>query len=83
MEIAVHTRHLDIADQLREAAVEKARHLERFLEGSQRAEILFSQGPRGARRRLRLVRGPGRRPRPLRARQGERRTWPRTRWRRR
>jgi ribosomal subunit interface protein len=43
MEITVQTRHLDIGDQLRDSAVEKARHLERFLEGSQRAEILFSK----------------------------------------
>ncbi len=35
MEITVHTRHLDIPDQLREAAVEKAQHLERFLDGTQ------------------------------------------------
>src|ERR1035437_7681577 len=43
MEITVQTRHLDIGDQHRDSAVEKARHLERFLEGSQRAEILFSK----------------------------------------
>jgi ribosomal subunit interface protein len=43
MEVTVHTRHLDIPNGLREAAVEKARHLERFLEGTQRAEIVFSR----------------------------------------
>ena len=43
MEITVHTRHLDIADGLREPAVEKAQHLERFLEGTQRADIVFSR----------------------------------------
>jgi len=32
MEITVQTRHLDIPDQLRSAATEKAQHLERFLE---------------------------------------------------
>ena len=43
MEITVHTRHLDIPVGLRETAVEKAQHLERFLEGTQRAEIVFSR----------------------------------------
>ena len=43
MEITVHTRHLDIPVGLREAALEKAQHLERFLEGAQRAEIVFSR----------------------------------------
>jgi ribosomal subunit interface protein len=43
MEITVHTRHLDIPAALREAAVEKAQHLERFLEGTQKAEIVFSR----------------------------------------
>jgi ribosomal subunit interface protein len=43
MEIAVSSRHLDITDQLREAAVEKAIHLERFLDGTQRAEVVFSR----------------------------------------
>ena len=43
MEITVHTRHLDIPAGLREAAVEKGQHLERFLEGTQRVEIVFSQ----------------------------------------
>jgi ribosomal subunit interface protein len=43
MEITVHTRHLDIPVGLREAALEKAQHLERFLEGTQRAEIVFSR----------------------------------------
>jgi ribosomal subunit interface protein len=41
MEITVQTRHLDIPDQLRSAATEKAQHLERFLEGSQLAEVIF------------------------------------------
>ena len=43
MEITVHPRHLEIPVALREAAVEKAQHLERFLEGTQRAEIVFSR----------------------------------------
>ncbi|MGO9582889.1 MAG: HPF/RaiA family ribosome-associated protein [Acidimicrobiales bacterium] len=43
MEITVHTRHLDIPDQLRAAAVEKAQHLERFLEGTERAHVIFSR----------------------------------------
>jgi ribosomal subunit interface protein len=43
MEITVHTRHLEIPVALREAAVEKAQHLERVLEGAQRAEIVFSR----------------------------------------
>lgn len=43
MEITVHTRHLDVPAALHEAAVEKAQHLERFLEGTQRAEIVFSR----------------------------------------
>ena len=43
MEITVHTRHLDIPAGLRETAVEKAQHLERFLEGTQRADIVFSR----------------------------------------
>jgi ribosomal subunit interface protein len=43
MEITVHTLHLDIPEGLREAAVEKAKHLEKFLEGTQRAEVVFSR----------------------------------------
>jgi ribosomal subunit interface protein len=43
MEITVQTRHLDIPDQLRQAAVEKAQHLERFLEGSKTAEVIFTR----------------------------------------
>jgi ribosomal subunit interface protein len=43
MEITVHTRHLDLPAGLRETAVEKAQHLERFLEGTQRADIVFSR----------------------------------------
>ncbi|MGA2528617.1 MAG: HPF/RaiA family ribosome-associated protein [Acidimicrobiales bacterium] len=43
MEITVQTRHLEIPDQLREAAVAKAAHLERFLDGSQLAEVIFSR----------------------------------------
>ena len=43
MDIAVQCRHLDIPAELREAAVEKASHLERFLDGTQRAEVLFSR----------------------------------------
>jgi ribosome-associated translation inhibitor RaiA len=34
---------LEIPDQLREAAVAKAKHLERFLEGSQLAQVIFSR----------------------------------------
>ena len=43
MEIKVHTRRVDIPDQLRESAVEKARHLERFMDGTQFAEVIFSR----------------------------------------
>ena len=43
MDIAVRSRHMDIPAELRDAAVEKAGHLERFLDGTQRAEILFSR----------------------------------------
>ena len=43
MEITVHTRHLDIPAGLRETAIEKAQHLGRFLEGSQRADVVFSR----------------------------------------
>jgi ribosomal subunit interface protein len=43
MEITVHTRHLDISDQIREAAVDKAQHLERFLDGAQQAQVVFSR----------------------------------------
>ncbi|MGO9963326.1 MAG: HPF/RaiA family ribosome-associated protein [Acidimicrobiales bacterium] len=43
MEITVLTRHLELPAGLRETAVEKARHLERFLEGTQRADIIFSR----------------------------------------
>jgi ribosomal subunit interface protein len=43
MEITVQTRHLDIPDQLRAAAHEKAKHLERFLEGTQHAQVTFSR----------------------------------------
>jgi len=43
MVITVQTRHLDVPAGLRDAAVEKTQHLERFLEGSQRAEVVFSR----------------------------------------
>ncbi|MGD0874231.1 MAG: HPF/RaiA family ribosome-associated protein [Acidimicrobiales bacterium] len=43
MEITVLTRHMDIPEGLRESAIEKAQHLERFLEGTQRADIVFSR----------------------------------------
>jgi len=43
MQIAVRSRRLDIPTELREAAVEKAGNLTRFLEGTQRAEIIFSR----------------------------------------
>jgi ribosomal subunit interface protein len=43
MEITVHTRHLDIPDGLREVALEKAQHLERFLDGAEKADIVFSK----------------------------------------
>ena len=39
----MHTRHLDIPDELRELALEKAQHLERFLDGAQKADIIFSK----------------------------------------
>ncbi len=41
MEIAVRSRQLDIPNELREAAAEKANHLQKFLDGTQRAEIVF------------------------------------------
>ena len=72
MEITVHTRHLDIPTGLRESAVEKAQHLERFLEGTQKAEIVFSRDHAGARRRLRDLRDLGGGPRSGRPRAVER-----------
>ena len=43
MEITVQTRHLDIPDQVREAAIDKAQRLERFLDGAQQAQVVFSR----------------------------------------
>ena len=43
MDIAVRCRHLDIPSELHQIALEKASHLERFLDGTQRAEVLFSR----------------------------------------
>ncbi len=43
MEIAVRSRHLDISAELRDVAAEKASHLVRFLDGTQRAEVVFSR----------------------------------------
>jgi ribosomal subunit interface protein len=43
MEITVQTRRLDIPDQLRQVAIEKAKHLARFLDGTQTAEVVFSR----------------------------------------
>ncbi len=43
MDIAVRCRHLDIPAELHQIALEKASHLERFLDGTQRAEVLFSR----------------------------------------
>ena len=43
MEITVQTRRLDIPDQVREVAVDKAQHLQRFLEGAEEAQVVFSR----------------------------------------
>jgi len=41
MQIAVHGRHVEIGEDLRSLAAEKLVHLERFLDGTERAEVLF------------------------------------------
>jgi ribosomal subunit interface protein len=43
METSVHTRHLDVPEEFREVVADKTKHLERFLEGTQRAEVVFSR----------------------------------------
>lgn len=43
MEITVQTRRLDIPDHIREAAVDKAQHLQRFLDAAQEAQVVFSR----------------------------------------
>jgi ribosomal subunit interface protein len=43
MDIAVNARHVDLPAELRSVAAEKATHLERFLDGTQRAEIFFTR----------------------------------------
>ena len=72
MEITVHTRHLDIPDQLRESAVEKAQHLERFMEGTQLAEVIFSRDHAARDDGLCDLRGPRRCPWPFGTRPGGR-----------
>ena len=68
MEIAVRSRHLDISAELRDVAAEKASHLVRFLDGTQRGGGRLLSGPCGARRRLRVLRGRGGLSRPARPR---------------
>jgi ribosome-associated translation inhibitor RaiA len=41
MEIAVHGRHCAVPSELRQSAEEKIRHLGRYLEGMERAEVRF------------------------------------------
>lgn len=43
MEITVSSRHTEVSDVLRQAAVEKIGRLSRYLEGMDRAEVHFSQ----------------------------------------
>lgn len=47
MEIAVHGRHVPLPDAVRQHAAEKAEHLSKYLQGVERAEVLFSDGKKG------------------------------------
>lgn len=47
MDIAVHGRHLELPDDVREHAAAKAGQLEKYLQGMERCEVLFSDGKRG------------------------------------
>ncbi|MGH9063151.1 MAG: ribosome hibernation-promoting factor, HPF/YfiA family [Acidimicrobiales bacterium] len=43
MDIAIRTRNVDVPEDVRSAVVEKVGHLERFLDGMERAEVRFSE----------------------------------------
>ncbi|MHB8670902.1 MAG: ribosome hibernation-promoting factor, HPF/YfiA family [Acidimicrobiales bacterium] len=43
MDVIVHSRNIQLADSVREAAVEKVSRLSRFLEGMDHAEVNFSE----------------------------------------
>lgn len=47
MEIAVHGRHVELPNDVREHAVAKVEHLGKYLHGMERAEVLFSDGKKG------------------------------------
>ncbi|HET9093188.1 MAG TPA: ribosome-associated translation inhibitor RaiA [Acidimicrobiales bacterium] len=47
MEIAVHGRHVELPSDVREHAAAKVEHLEKYLRGMERAEVLFSDGKKG------------------------------------
>lgn len=47
MEIAVHGRHVELPSSVRDHAVAKVDHLEKYLHGLDRAEVLFSDGKKG------------------------------------
>ncbi len=47
MEIAVHGRHVVLGDAVRDHAVTKVEHLGKYLQGMERAEVLFTDGKVG------------------------------------
>jgi ribosomal subunit interface protein len=47
MDIAVHGRHVELPSEVREHAVAKVGNLSKYLQGMERAEVLFSEGKKG------------------------------------
>ena len=47
MEIAVHGRHVELPSDVREHAASKVENLGKYLNGMERAEVLFSNGKKG------------------------------------
>ncbi len=47
MNVTVHGRHLNLPSEVRALAAEKAEHLARYLDGADRAEVLFLEDHAG------------------------------------
>lgn len=47
MEIAVHSRHVEVPTEVRQLAEKKVAHLDRYLPGLERGDVCFSDGRPG------------------------------------
>jgi ribosomal subunit interface protein len=47
MDIAVHGRHMELPEDVREHAASKVENLDKYLHGVERCEVLFSDGKKG------------------------------------